>query len=834
MARSASISALTDELVQIITGYSPTENAKAFEDCREDALRTLTHHRFGRTNQFNVQSSLEGLVEKLRVRNRDDVAEALGHRLKNLRLDGQGHKPEVLSLLLELSDQPVENVNLQELEHPEAVPRQPSLTWEGLEREEPLERAGLSEDIDYRLSSSDEEGKARDARRSHSGSVSTNASNAPTSAFTFDVRSLVVDVDTSALDAVENAQHWRRDIGDLLELDEVQLVRECLHSLRGLPSTLFKDTGQPGQLVPRPGILLPGCSETVVASILERTAAITSSVNHLRLHVQQRTTKPLLQALSAFAEASLDGFDRQLADAERAFFENDRNVLVSLAATLDDVEHAALFLVKLSKLTFRIQDDIWTHSFRLLDALLEETCNAQLENDEEGFKHCAKLFFVCLEVYMRPMRTWMLQGMIEEGKDAFVVTISDGRAERSSFWHARYSLRGIDNYIEAPRVLLPFIQDMFSAGKAMALIRELGLGDQLHDTSDTDKFETDLLVPQALDNIPTLLSFRQFVDGILAHWTWRMQSTTWPLLRSHVLDTCHLINHVQALHTVFLSHQGNVFDSFLQTVNNHLASASRLNVFDAAVRSTFSESPVVNTHMLSLAVDKTALIKKKGLGRIESMELTYTAPWLIANIVRPGSQTIYRQCSYLIMQLKSALNTLSALRIRPGLGPRQSYMHSWNHAALRLRHQLAYVLYTALTYITQQVIDVTHRELRGALQMAQSFDAMVAAHEAFVRTLDQGMLQIPQLRTAKDALVSICNMALVFADTVTNSAASTGAGTERGHTDRKVQQCTGQLERLIQVIVGDLRATSRNNAETTYNSWNCLADELEWKIHDAA
>lgn len=66
-------------------------------------LRTTSHTR---TDQFAVAKQLEGLQEKFRILNRDELAEALQSQLVELEKTRNSWFPEILCLLLQLSDRP--------------------------------------------------------------------------------------------------------------------------------------------------------------------------------------------------------------------------------------------------------------------------------------------------------------------------------------------------------------------------------------------------------------------------------------------------------------------------------------------------------------------------------------------------------------------------------------------------------------------------------------------------------------------------------------------------------------------------------------------------------
>lgn len=96
---------------------------------------------------MNKTKSLE---EKFRIRDRDDLADALRSRLTEL--PPSGFTPEILSLFLLLSDRPLEKASVEDLE-PALAPQ--ALTWADIIAEDPL-TGDIWEDVDFGAESSEE------------------------------------------------------------------------------------------------------------------------------------------------------------------------------------------------------------------------------------------------------------------------------------------------------------------------------------------------------------------------------------------------------------------------------------------------------------------------------------------------------------------------------------------------------------------------------------------------------------------------------------------------------------------------------------------------------
>src|SRR5436190_20969782 len=102
-------------------------------------MRNLRYHNFARTNQFEVQETLDGLEEKFRVFNQDELADALRERLNKLSAISTKWTPDVLSLLLQLSDRPATNSRIEDLELLKSPDIPPKLTWAEIFADDPLD-----------------------------------------------------------------------------------------------------------------------------------------------------------------------------------------------------------------------------------------------------------------------------------------------------------------------------------------------------------------------------------------------------------------------------------------------------------------------------------------------------------------------------------------------------------------------------------------------------------------------------------------------------------------------------------------------------------------------
>lgn len=94
------------------------------------------------------------LEEKFRIYNRDDLASALRSRLSELPSLTDGFTPELLSLFLLISDRPLENSRLDDLDALVPAEEPKGLTWADIIADDPL-HGDIWRDVDFGAESSD-------------------------------------------------------------------------------------------------------------------------------------------------------------------------------------------------------------------------------------------------------------------------------------------------------------------------------------------------------------------------------------------------------------------------------------------------------------------------------------------------------------------------------------------------------------------------------------------------------------------------------------------------------------------------------------------------------
>lgn len=221
---------------QLINALAKNLSEGDLERCKRSALRILADSHSARVNQFEITARLEGLEEKWRILNNDPLAEALHLRRAELSVTSNKWTPEILSLLLQLSDRPRNHSNIVDLVPPKLEPPSASLTWADIVAEDPLDdREGIWKNVDFTANDSDDE---RSDSLQSNVSVPAPESTANGQSVEACIETLFEPATSITLREIQNAQSWNTQDADRLDEDrspkmkltELQAGREYVFS----------------------------------------------------------------------------------------------------------------------------------------------------------------------------------------------------------------------------------------------------------------------------------------------------------------------------------------------------------------------------------------------------------------------------------------------------------------------------------------------------------------------------------------------------------------------------------------------------------------------------
>jgi gamma-tubulin complex component 5 len=552
-----------------------------------------------------VERRLNGLVEKFQVLGKDDRADSLASRLNDLSTIRNKWTPDILFLLLELSDQPAKRVVWDEVEPHAPSPTPAQLTWEEILAQDPLSDEDLWRDVSYSTASSDDELLPQTPQASSQKTgTGTGAAKGETSS---EAKPYVIQPRRDILDEIREVQAWRQSPETSSQthsteketVTELVAVRESLLMLRGLPTSIFKKD-KSRKLISFDGkYSLANVTSKVFSAVMGDVAEIGTRITQLRDWAQAQTGVPLVEAFQAVVQGRLTRYDRQLAQLDRQYTSPSEGMTVSILEVLDKVRMESRTLVHLTALVTKA--DIQKSLYKHLQLLHDDICELQAANDDVSFEFMARLFFESLQFYLRPIRDWMRLGQLSKGDTFFVIERPDVDSEDTGVWLEKYGLRiDPDGELLAPRFMQESGKAILNAGKTVVFLNRLGGKITLDPVPETS-LDYDTVCGSAIDM--QLLPFGPRFETALATWIETNSGPTASLLRDHLLQNCGLARSLDALDSIYLSSDGTLLQNLAHPIFARMDAKQRSwndrYLVSELARQIFSDHDSVDTRRLS-------------------------------------------------------------------------------------------------------------------------------------------------------------------------------------------------------------------------------------------
>ncbi|KAF2455658.1 Spc98 family-domain-containing protein [Lineolata rhizophorae] len=811
MAHLAKITGLSEGLVASTTGLSSSNRPKEFKYHTDAAVRSLrssaTHH--ARTNQFDVQDHLGGLLEKFAIRNREDLADALDARLKEFaaRSTALRWAPEILALFLELADRPLEKARVEDLEALAPPPLPKELTWADIIAEEPLDEEGIWDDVDYAEPSSDEDVPVKEKRRESESSEDEALEQEKDDREI--AQSFVVIPDRTILDDVRKGQFWNQkaqtthntmmaenSVGTP-SITELQAIREALFIIQGLSSSLFKWDASSDHISSKVEYALSHTGSSSFHALLESLARIASGLFRLRRWVSKAQSVPLLQSFQAAVQCRIRAFDKNITALQKRYLSTEGNPTVSLVEVRTVVEASSKPFLQLADLIERALSP--QHPFQCLEILFEQTNIARMTGEADCFRFFGEIFFECLQIYLRPIRKWMEHGEVDRTDNLFFVGIADKSTDLASLWHDRYTLRrDATGAVHAPIFLHPAADRIFTTGKSAVFLKELG-----HYEKPSLIQEPPLSFEAVCDD-PWLISpFTELFEVAFEEWVKSKYSLASFTLRERLYYEFGLGRAIDALEHIYLSKNGSLsltfFEAIFDKVDRRLASWNDRFLLTELAQGIFGSVDCVDAERLIVRTTPQKQANKGSIKALSCIAIDYVLPWPLLNILHRTTLPTYQKLFTLLLQLTRTTTLLAA---DPSLKFDQHVPSGRDNPTrartLRLRHRLL-VFATALCAHVCAALAGSAAELRAALTRAADVDALTRAHDAFVARVAERCLVSRRLAPILEAVLGVLEVGCGFGE----ARRRWDAG---GNRLRKMQE---QFDRLSGFVVSGLRGIGR-------------------------
>lgn len=735
-------------------------------------MRGTRNHTYPQTNQFAVDEQLLGLVERFSVVGRDALADALRERLRALSMQSTRWTPEILHLLLHLSDQPVTQsslASLQRLRSPD-VHSAPTLTWARIAAEDGwVQDRGLWHNIDFADSSDDGLEPMPDSQSQATCSDTSTSSAIVSGQRTAQDLSLFVSHQDSPLNEVRIAQEWRHGVQPKdaagrpmkIPVSELQIIREVLFLLNGLSTDLFDSSCTP---VSR--YQLANVSWETYRALVNSFAEYGRVLLPLRKFCETKQDVPLVQAFQSSVFQSLQAFDNHIALLHGRYVDIRADTVVSLLALQEQLKPLLAPLSPLSEVVRRLQEERYAHSFRFLELLYDAVSIAQSSGNERTYCFLGKIFFECFRIYIRPIRQWMEGGNLTPGDKTFFVAQSSALVPLNQIWSDKFNLRrSHQGQLHAPGFLQPAVHKIFNTGKSIVVLKHLGRFRQHTENEDYRLSEPplDFASVCGLPNL-TFAPFSELFDSAFDHWVQSKHLSTSSNLQAILFESCGLWSNLDALEHIYFMSDGSLADIFTSSVFTSINAKStewtdRFTLTELA-QEAWSPCRSVESYRLSAFVnpehvvrDRPDLAQNDVRSSLCGIRLLYRLDWPVQLVITRETVANYQAVFTLLLQLRRAATILATLRGHDAEAGQQATYYA-------LRARLLWFTTTLQSYLTTLVLVPEIAKMRAGLREAEDLDSMIELHAAFTRRVIEEACLGTKLAPIRECVLDVLNLAV--------------------------------------------------------------------------
>lgn len=797
-------------------------------------MKKLKSHTFLQTNHFEVEKVLDGLDERFRINNRDDLADALRQRLVKLTSHSFKWHPEILHLLLKLSDQPTFKSNLSNLEllgHSEATPTT-ALRWEDIAKEDGWDEDGLLwKSINYSDDSEDDINEEPFTAEPEVALLDDDGASAIRTATSY----ISHPEDSTTFEQVQAAQKWRIQLPSeelsrqtrKVAVSEIHVVREVLFMLRGLNCTLFTRN-----CAAVPSYQLNNIEWEPYRAMMQTFTDFGGHLRRLRLFVGQRQDVPHLQAFQDCISDRLRKLDRHTSEVQTCLVASSSDVVLSLVSIKAKLIPWLQPLHVLANIVSTIEAEPQSTPFQYLELVFDEACLAQLSGKVELYEFLARIFAECFRVYLRPIRLWMDEGKLLSASDLFFVAEVSPNTPLGKTWRDRYHLRQTpDGALHAPAFIRTAIGNIYNAGKNIIVLKLIGKYDAAVSLKvrNEPRLDYETICPAGQELVP----FAELFDMAFDRWIqskYRVTSTT---LKRTLFDDWALSSTLDALHGIYLMSDGSASSTFSVSIFAKLDSLradwSDRYALTAAAQDSFT---TIDPSRLTVTVSPNMLTlppmqcRNSVRSILSSITVNYRLPWPLQMIFNDTSMHYYQSLFTLLLQLKRATHALQSPRM---LDNYWTDHEDWNASATfySARSKLLWFCTTIQTYLTTLVLIPIDIQLRRDLAASHDMDNLISTHEKALKAMvDQACLG-SRLTSIREYILDMLDLSLKLERIRSGvvdmeEEADVDKSREEMLTDVKVE-----VDRQVRFIWSGLRSVARATSDTQSAKWDILADMLQ-------
>ncbi|KAI6832208.1 hypothetical protein KC340_g7301 [Hortaea werneckii] len=762
------------ELVEnLITSSGLPKADPKFRSTKEKTLRGLKDHNHARTNQFAVQDRYNGLAEKFTVRNREDLSDALQARLRELPTQSKW-LPEILALLLELSDRPLEKTKIEDLDalcEPADLP--PELSWKDIVAEDPLDEDGIWDDVERGYHSSGDDATIDEDDEPTASTAATSVDEEDPEAL---ARLHLANPDEAVLNEVQDSLPYKNGTGTK-PFSELVLVRETLMMLRGLKTEVYRLNEKTGDVAVNFDVVLSPSAQGTLQRVCMQVAHIGSRLNILRKWAQSIRETPFVQSIQSAVESHLSAFSLQLNGLEQRYVTPTKDTVVSIVDVRTQTEQltgALRYLADVIEHAQSIRTNERNSYFELLDALYNASCSTQMSGDKDNFEVIIEVFLAGVKTYLRPIGVWVTTGTLPQASESeFFVFDSNANCDPGKVWHERWGLRtSVDGGPLMPRFMRSFSAIIFAQGKAKAFLKLLG--------SCTEDFATESThtgLSGFLETLRTQIESNdlqpvdQLFEDSFTRWLEESGSDGADTLRAKLFSTGVLHRTFDSQEYAFFGKDGTLFQQFAENVFERMwrrpGSWQDSFMLTEYAQSTLGTRDEIEDRSLSIHVtgseDRSKQVARSTVQQLGDLQLRMAMPWPVLNITRSSNLPTHSAIFALLLQTLYAETLLRThVSTLPPLSNRRSTLPQIHRIAFLLNWKLTCFVNALHNHITSCAANL-HGAMMTEMHVADGVDSMSAIWAEYEQRLQTALLLAPNLTPIREAIVGILEMCEQFA-----------------------------------------------------------------------
>ena len=720
-----------------------------------------------------VKQRLTGLDEKFRVLNNEDLADALSDRTENVFKHSQKWIPDVVHLLLELADDPVNKTRLEDVDVVKPAAKEAPPTWEGLLRDDPLDDNGddLWDVPDFGAESSgegedDEEVPETQPRRSPSPVADGTPYLPPLSTVSPDLK------------IAQDILRLRKDmdaspIGEPLQISESQVIRATLFMFRGLSTNIY-DLLQDGTIYVKRRVVIKDVHEETLRNCLESFAHIGTGIVKIWKWIRVDQIVHLVQRFQSCLETCLQNIWNIFLEIETKMARK-----VQEPTTLNGLHltatNATKHILELGDLAKDYGGTSGNHAFTILETLYLKVNDAQAMVDHEGYKYYAHIFFDCLSIYLEPLTAWMERAELNEEDTMFFIKKTEDDKPMEEIWSSQFQLvRDREGFLHAPKFLHLAANKILNTGKSVKLLAAINQDLPSPPKEHPLTFET--VCRPIANNQKISLPFAGTFASAFDDWVTQKHMSTSSNLCKLLLSDRGLLQAFDALDHIYLSLNGSLTTQIAEEIFERIDNPRRIfndsYILQDVFEEVFHKVRSIDPRHFSVRIIETEQItsvSRRSLLQLDAIRVTYALPWDVSTIITPGSRITYQEIQIMILKTQRAKWVLDRCNLK-SLHRHDVVRGVQNALIFQLRHRLRWFAEVCQNYIVTTVVASSRVPLREELEKARDMDELIAVYQKYLGKLSYCCLLDKKADSTLQALKAILELAVVFADTVNGAA----------------------------------------------------------------